>query len=72
MFKSADGSVRMRVNARCKHTIAALEQTIYKPGTREVDKSHGPRASADALGYCIDIEFPVRNVQIRGFALGLL
>lgn len=69
MFKSADGSIRMRVNRKCKHTITALEQTIYKAGTREVDKSAGIEHAADALGYCIDIEFPIRDVTILGVSL---
>ncbi|CAO3459743.1 hypothetical protein [Azospirillum argentinense] len=69
MFKAADGSVRMRVDRRCRHTIAALEQTIYKEGTREVDKSAGVEHPADGLGYCIDLEFPVRNITIMGVSI---
>jgi hypothetical protein len=69
MFKSADGAVRMRVDSRCKHTITALEQTIYKAGTREVDKSAGLEHAADALGYCIDLEFPVRKINVGGVSL---
>ena len=69
MFRNGEGIVKMRVNASCRETIAALEQTIYKPGTREVDKSQGLEHPADALGYCIDLEFPVRQVQILGVSL---
>jgi hypothetical protein len=69
MFKSADGGIRMRVDKKCKETITALEQTIYKPGSREVDKSAGVEHAADALGYCIDIEFPSKNIKILGVSI---
>lgn len=69
MLKSADGSVRLKVNTRCKNVIDAFEQTIYKQGTREVDKSQGIEHPMDALGYCVDLEFPVREIQILGISL---
>jgi hypothetical protein len=69
MFKSADGAIRMRVNSGCKQTINALEQTIYKAGTRDIDKKAGVEHPADALGYCIDIEFPFREIKILGINL---
>jgi hypothetical protein len=69
MFQSGDGVVRMRVNSSCKNVIQSLEQTIYKPGTREVDKSAGLEHAADALGYCIDLEFPVRKIVIAGVSV---
>ena len=69
ILRSANGTIRMRVDARCKHTITALEQVIYKAGTREVDKTMGIEHCADALGYCIDLEFPVHVVEILGVSL---
>ena len=69
MFKSADGKIRMRVDRECKHTIEAFEQTIYKKGTRDVDKSQGTEHAADATGYCIDLEFPVRKIEILGVSI---
>lgn len=69
MFKSANGHVRMRIDASCKHTIQSLEQTIYKPGTREVDKSASLEHQADALGYCVQYEFPIHEVRIGGLSL---
>jgi hypothetical protein len=69
MFKSGDGTIRMRVHHTCKKTIEAFEQTIYKPGTSEVDKSQGFEHPADAVGYCIEFEFPVRKVKILGVDL---
>lgn len=69
MFKAADGSVKMRINSTCKNTIAGFEQTIYKPGTREVDKSQGLEHPTDAAGYCIDIEFPWRAKDAFGISI---
>lgn len=69
MFRSADGMIRMRVDSACVETIRALEQTIYKPGSREVDKSAGFEHPADALGYCIQHRFPVRDIKILGLSL---
>jgi hypothetical protein len=69
MLRSAEGEIRLFVNSNCKQTIISLEQTIYKAGTPEVDKSGGFEHPADGLGYCIDIEFPMRNIKILGVSL---
>jgi hypothetical protein len=68
LLKAADGTIRLRVDDKCKHFINALEQTIYKPGSRDVDKSGGTEHSADAGGYAIELEFPVRKVEIGGMS----
>ena len=68
MLRAADGTVRLKIDARCKHFISALEQTIYKPGSRDVDKAAGVEHSADAGGYCIELEFPVRKIEIGGLS----
>lgn len=69
MLKAADGTIRMKISDRCVHTIKALEQTIYVPGSRDVDKKAGLEHAADALGYCIELEFPVRKINILGVSL---
>jgi hypothetical protein len=69
MLRSADGAVRMRIDESCKHFIKSLEQTIYKPGSRDVDKTGGTEHSADAAGYCIDLEFPVRRLELGGLSI---
>lgn len=69
LFKSADGQIRMRVNRHCKEVIGSLEQTIYKPGTREIDKTQGKEHVADALGYYCDYEFPVSQVHVLGVSI---
>lgn len=69
MLKSADGQVRMYVDPRCKNLIASLEQTIYKKGSRDIDKDADVEHSADALGYCIHYQFPVRKIEIAGVSI---
>ena len=69
MLRDASGNVRLRIDARCKHFINALEQTIYKKGSRDVDKTAGVEHSADAGGYCIEIEFPVRKLEVGGVSI---
>jgi len=69
MLKAGDGTVRLRVDRKCKHTITAFEQVIYKEGTREVDKTMGIEHIADGIGYCMDLEFPVREISILGISL---
>lgn len=69
LLKTAEGVIRLRVDRKCRHFINALEQTIYKPGTREVDKSAGVEHAADAFGYYADLEHPVRDVKILGVSL---
>lgn len=69
MLRDANGTVRMQIDPKCKHFIGALEQTIYKKGTREVDKTMGVEHSGDAGGYCIELEFPVRKVEIGGLSI---
>lgn len=69
MLRAADGTVRLKIDDSCKHLINAFEQTIYKPGTRDVDKSAGVEHSADAAGYCIELEYPVRKIEIAGVSI---
>lgn len=63
MLKSADGTVRLRINRKCTNLIASLEQTIYKPGTTDVDKKAGTEHMADALGYPIEFVYPAHRMQ---------
>lgn len=66
MFMTAAGESRLYVSSTCKELIKSLEQTVYKEGTREVDKRPGVEHMADALGYVIDFRFPVKKVNIYG------
>jgi hypothetical protein len=69
LLRAADGTVRLRIDAHCKYVINAFEQTIYKKGSRDVDKDAGVEHSADAAGYCIELEYPVRKIEVGGLSL---
>ena len=69
MLKSADGTVRLYVDPRCKKFIEAMEQTLYVTGSREVDKRPGVEHAGDAGGYCIEFEFPIRKIEILGVSI---
>ncbi|RWI35415.1 phage terminase large subunit [Mesorhizobium sp.] len=69
LLLTADGTIRLKVDKNCKHLITALEQTIYKPGSRDVDKSAGVEHPADALGYYAEFAHPVRERKIAGTSI---
>ena len=68
LLKTASGEIRLYISPRCKHLIDSFEQTLYIPGSRDVDKSLGVEHSADAAGYCIELEFPLRKFVPAGFS----
>ena len=67
MLMAADGTVRLRVDKKCVHTIKSLEQTMYKEGTPDIDKRQGNEHMTDALGYCIEYRFPLKKIKLLGF-----
>lgn len=69
LLKTASGIIRLYVDPRCVKLIEALEQTLYVPNSREVDKRAGVEHAADAAGYCIEFEYPVRKVEILGISI---
>lgn len=69
LLMNADGQIRLRIDKKCKNLIAALEQTIYKKGSSEVDKSAGVEHPADALGYWAEYEHPVIKRKIAGASI---
>ena len=68
LLKTANGEIRLFISPKCKHLIDSFEQTLYIPGSRDVDKSLGVEHSADAAGYCIELEFPLRKFVPAGFS----
>lgn len=66
MLRAGDGVVRLRIDPSCKGLIESLEQTQYKLGTSEIDKAKRKEHATDALGYPIEIEFPVRSHKAMG------
>jgi len=69
MLKAADGSSRLLIDHTCKGLIKSLEQTQYKAGTSAIDKKAGAEHATDALGYPVEIEFPVRSVEVMGITI---
>lgn len=69
MFRSVDGTIRLRVNKTCLHVIEGAEQTIYKPGTPNVDKSMGVEHMMDAVGYPIHRIFGRRIKELMGISI---
>lgn len=66
---TASGRIRLYVNETCRETIKGLEETIYKPGSRDIDKGPGVEHIIDGLGYCIDIERPMRKLEVLGVSI---
>lgn len=66
---TADGDIRLRINQTCRKFIDSAEQTIYKEGTREVDKSMGTEHAMDAFGYYADFRHPMRKLNILGVSV---
>ena len=69
MLEDANGQTRLHIDSSCVELVKSLEQTIYKPGSRDVDKSGGFEHSADAIGYPVQFEHPVRLLDIRGISI---
>lgn len=69
VLHNGEGVSTLKVDKKCVNLIESLEQTIYKPGTREVNKSLGKEHISDAIGYMIEIEFPLRKIDIAGISL---
>jgi hypothetical protein len=69
IMRAADGSVRLGVNEHCKHFIESAEQTIFKEGSREVDKKQGTEHAMDAFGYYIDYRHPMSKHDIVGVSI---
>jgi hypothetical protein len=61
---SADGTIRIRVDEKCRNLIESLEQVIYKEGTTDIDKSLNKEHITDAIGYPIELMYPLRRVKI--------
>ena len=69
LLRTAEGVIRMRVDHKCRRFIDSLEQTIYKEGTREIDKSMGVEHATDAFGYYAEYRHPLKKVRILGVSV---
>jgi hypothetical protein len=69
LFRTADGSIRLRIDESCRKFIDSAEQTIYKEGSREVDKKQGKEHAMDAFGYYADFRHPMKKAVILGVSV---
>lgn len=69
MLCSADGQIRLRIDSACKNVIDGCEQVIYREGSTEIDKSLNKEHVLDGLGYVIEMEYPIRRVQVMGVSI---
>ncbi|WP_326894362.1 phage terminase large subunit (plasmid) [Rhizobium beringeri] len=69
LLYTAEGEARLRVNSTCRKFIDSLEQTIYKEGTNEVDKTQGNEHATDAFGYYADFRHPMKKSLILGVSI---
>jgi hypothetical protein len=69
MLKAADGTIRLRIDPVCERLIESLEQTIYKPDSRDIDKDKGTEHMTDALGYPIELLFPIARPVTMGISI---
>jgi len=69
LLRAADGTVRLYVDAKCKHLIDSFEQTIYKPGRPEIDKSAGAEHMTDAIGYPLHFIYGGRKTLVAGVSI---
>ena len=60
-LRAVDGTIRVRIDPRCKHLVRDLEGVQYKKGTSDIDKSGAPDLShiSDALGYMLHRRHPM-------------
>jgi hypothetical protein len=69
MLQNARGDVRLKIDQSCQGVIRSLDQTIYKENSRDVNKQMGVEHAADALGYPIEFEFPLRRFGSLGISI---
>ena len=60
-LKTGSGTRHLFISDKCKQVIKSLERQTYKEGTSQPDKDGGYDHLNDALGYAIDMLFPVRT-----------
>lgn len=69
MLVDAAGTRKIKVATGCVNVVQSLEQTLYKAGSRDIDKAASMEHITDAMGYCIELEFPIKKVVIAGHSL---
>jgi len=60
-LKNANGENNLFILNSCKNVIKSIERQIYKEGTHIPDKDSGYDHMNDALGYLVELNFPLRR-----------
>lgn len=68
-LRAANGDVRLYIDPACTNLINSLEQTQYKPGGNEINKADSREHETDALGYPIELEFPLKKKNYLGLSI---
>lgn len=66
---SADGTVSLLMDKSCEKTIESFEQTMYKPESRDIDKKMNIEHLTDAVGYPMEIHYPLKKFTPMGVSL---
>jgi hypothetical protein len=66
---NAQGARKLFIDPSARELIRSLETTAYKDNSNDVDKSLNNEHAADALGYCVEFEHPIRKPwEMQGFS----
>jgi hypothetical protein len=60
-LKNVNGKNNLFILKSCKNVIKSIERQIYKEGTHIPDKDSGYDHMNDALGYLVELNFPLRR-----------
>ena len=60
-LRSSAGISSLFINPSCKYSIETFEKFCYKEGTSQPDKDSGFDHLGDAMRYCIEALFPIRQ-----------
>jgi len=60
-LRAVDGTIRTRIDPKCKHLVRDLEGVQYRKGSSDIDKAGAPDLShiTDAFGYMIHRRHPL-------------
>jgi hypothetical protein len=64
-FRSADGTIRLTIDPKCRKLLDSIRKHTYKENTRQPAKDTGYDHFNDALGYLVNYQLPIRQ-QING------
>lgn len=60
---SSAGITTLFIDPRCKYSIETFEKFCYKEGSSQPDKQSGLDHLGDAIRYCVEYLFPIRQPQ---------